>query len=519
MQHFQRKGSRAPIGGDCFASPTSERGLDHVIVFQKVVRAGQHYTLPVLYLIERLSDGQLQVHRVDSLIDFLIENSARSTTWKLRFAYVLGLLVDFTLAAKRSGKLRYSRLGPDFANALVHGTISKGAHIGSDALELYWHPKSRMLCRQLMASLMRLLTWQTNREGPRSWSNSFFVKNSDPVAAMQAAKHHLISKRLSLLSYIDTAIGGTPLFASAIIGRPIRSNVRVFRFPAKYIWPLLFTGFRSDNGNVDEASELVAFLQAIGGCRSSEPFHVWVQDVQFIDSRPNVFLHHPEDGVIIDGQGTKWSRNDYLLHRYARRPRNKLIKDREYAGWKGLDDEASGALLYWLPIAGMQEKLARLLLNYLQSTRPRIMERRRRRGLPDHPYLLVSDGEHSDDPNSIGAPFTMTAYLAAWERAIARLSSRYNDPELQVLKEKGTTTHGLRHHYGSFLVTIGIDGHVIKQCMHHRNSLSHLVYTALTSNEIHNILTEPSKSRNYREDNLEDIIKSMRHDFTKQRYY
>lgn len=499
-------------------APRAERGLNHVIVFQKVMRTGQQYTLPILYLIEPLANGHVQVHRVDSLISYLINHSSRSSTWKLRFARAIGLLVDFTVAANRVGRLKISKLGPDFANALVHGTRVRTDSAVSDALGLYWSTRSRGVCKDLMKSLQRFLTWQIDNEGVRSWSYSFHTPNTDPVAAMRAAKHTLISKRTSLLSYIDRAVDAGPIFGSGITGQPARPGSRVFRFPTNYLWPFLFECFRSEYDYVDEASEIVALVQAMGGCRSSEPFHFWVQDVQFVAGEPVIFLHHPEDGTVTDNNGVKYTRSQYLLEYYSRQPRNRLHKHKEFAGWKGLDEEAIGAPIYWLPVEGIGRTLAKVLLHYIQFTRPQIMRKRAKLGLPDHPYLLVSDGEHSDDPASTGAPFTMSAYYSAWQRAIARLKTRYGDPRLEVLKRQGTTTHGLRHFYGSFLRTLGLDGLVIQSCMHHKSKLSHLVYTALTPTEINNLLSERAKSSDHTNHrSVEEALAGMRQAFDRQR--
>jgi integrase len=503
---------------DFLSAPGAERGLNHVIIFQKVVRTGQQYMLPILYLIQPLAHGHVRVHRVDALIDYLINHSSRSSTWKLRFARAIGLLVDFTVAASGSGKLKISKLGSDFANALVHGTKVKTDKAVSDVLGLYWSTRSRGVCKELMKSLQRFLNWQVDTEGVRSWSYSFLSINSDPVAAMRAAKNKLISKRTSLLSYIDRAFDSQPIFASGITGERPGSGRRIFRFPSKFLWPLLFEGFRSKTDHIDEASEIVAFIQAMGGCRSSEPFHLWVQDIQFVDGEPIIFLHHPEDGAVIDDQGVRWTRSQYLLENYSRRPRNKLHKQKEFAGWKGVDEEAIGSPIYWLPIDGIGRTLAKLLLHYLQVTRPQIMRKRRKLGLPDHPYLLVSDGEHSDDPTSTGAPFTMSAYYSAWERAIARLSARYGDPTLTVVKNHGTTTHGLRHFYGSFLRTLGLDGLVIQACMHHKSKLSQLVYTALTPTEINTLLSKRAKTdAPIEHKSVEEALASMRQTFNRQR--
>ncbi|MDL2403205.1 hypothetical protein [Rhizobium mayense] len=495
-------------------SKRAERGKNHVIVFQQVRRAGLSYTLPVLYLIQPLNGGRVSLHRVDGLLDLLIANSSKSNTWKLNYARAFGLMADCATALMSKGKLKFRTFGKDFANALRSGTIQVRAD-GTviDELDLFWHPRSRRTCKELLKALTRYL-----EKAPRSAIKNKLLQSflgPEVVATTNMAREALIRSRQRLLSHLDTTEKTPPDRASGIIGRAPNSTNTTHRFPTAYVWPMLFEGFTSPRGGTDETAQLLAHFQILGGCRSCEPFHIWVQDVQFIEGRPVVFLHHPEESDVEGRDGKVGTRSTYLKMRHTRMSRNRLFKGKEAVGWKGLEDEKIGAVIQWLPIPGVEERVARLLVHYLSVTRPRLMKRRRALGLPDHPYLLVSSGQWDDDDSRIGAPYTRSAYYGAWGRAVGRIAKIYKDPSLKVEKKRGTTTQAGRHFYGSFLKTIGADNDLIRRCMRHLNERSQIPYTKLTPAETNEILqTAAKKGLPAGFSSIADAIASMKRKFT-----
>ena len=128
----------------------------------------------------------------------------------------------------------------------------------------------------------------------------------------------------------------------------------------------------------------------------------------------------------------------------------------------------------WLPI-GIQAISWEALQIYLTRVRPSLIEARLRRGLPDHPFLLVCDG--SSRESSVGDLYTEAAFRGSWGRALGRLQARYGDPRLIVGKALGTTPHALRHSYGGLLADLGLKPDIIQECMHHVSPFSQLTYT------------------------------------------
>jgi integrase len=315
----------------------------------------------------------------------------------------------------------------------------------------------------------------------------------DPLSGLRAAFRYVTQQNRSLLAHLSKAQNRQPPLQAFVGSFGSSSQAQsTYRFPAKYVWPLLFLGFSSSAGETDETAQLLSLMLFAGGLRSSEHFHLWVQDVQFVGGDVAVFLHHPADGIVYDVTGKSLTRAAYLNKKphAFREPRNRRRK-RGHAGFKGTSGEAE---IIWLPLDDLKRELAQRMSHYLTVTRPRLMRLRRERGYPDHSFLFVSSGHlFGENTNAIGSPYTMEAFKGAWRRAIARTSSLKGDPELTVSKRKGTTPHGARHFYGTFLKTIGVSGEVIMRCMRHKSPYTHLRYTELTPQEINEIISRRMK--------------------------
>ncbi|WP_165447874.1 site-specific integrase [Rhizobium ruizarguesonis] len=355
-----------------------------------------------------------------------------------------------------------------------------------DGLGLYWQPKRQENAKRHLLALTNFLKSPAN--GDEGWRLASTPDFADPFFSIRVAYHYVVRRNKSLLAHLkgraEREVESHP-YSGLFSAKP--DGGRTYRFPTRYVWDLLYNGFTSGrDGEIDETAQLIAFLLFAGGSRLSELFHVWVNDLQWIDDLPLIFLHHPREGRV-HHKGRNLNRVEFLESQ-TRIPRNKRQK-RGHAGFKGLAGELDGAQLIWLPIDILQEELGKRLRHYLAVTRPRIMRLRRAKGLPDHNYLFVGSGKmFGNNTNAIGEPYTIEAFRSAWKAAIGRVSNLRDDPNLTVAKRKGTTPHGARHFYGTFLKTIGCDGEIIAECMHHKSPFSHLRYTQLMPSEINEIL-------------------------------
>ncbi len=479
-----------------------ERGLHHFKVWQTVYKGKQSERLPVLYIIDS-GGARLRILRLDALVDYLFDNSARSGSWMLDIARTVGFLIDFVQAWLPFLRAARNRSHPEashdailkrFVRSYLNGTRSATDGVSVDGMGLYWLPKPQRAAKKSLLRLTEFL--RSPAVGDIAWRTAVDQDPGGPMVAIRIAHQRVIQKNKSLLAHLAddevTLPSGRHLggLTTALSG-----ETPTYRFPIKYIWQFLFQGFQSKRTKqADETAQLVAFLLFAGGGRCSEYFHAWVQDVQFVGNEPIFVFHHPRDGMVVDEFGRRMSRAEHLLNQpRARRPRNTLRK-RGHAGFKGLAEEAYGAQLIWLPVKELVEEISTRLRHYIFVTRPRIMALRKGQGLPDHNYLFVGTGQtFASNTNEIGAPYTLEAFRSAWNRAIARTSVICNEPELTVAKHKGTTPHAARHFYGSFLKSLGCSSEDITGCMHHKSPFSALKYTALTPAEMNEIIHRRSE--------------------------
>lgn len=469
-----------------------ERGLNFLYVSQLVLRGDKQFVWPVLYIIENGGDNTCLI-RLDSLLDYFEEHSARSHQWRVIHARAIGHMIDHSVEAlrtlsdqqrKATGEPIERYLLRKFALSVVKGTVVVDKHkTRTDRLNLFWHARGKEADR-ILAAVSRYLNWLGERDVSTRWAfaASVDVVLESPIYAFRMAAELAIRKRKSLLSYVKGEERKPSHRYAGITGERPRANNPVYSFPNKYVVPLLFEGFRSDGGEIDHAAELIALFLLGGGLRSCEPFHFFVSDVQFLANEPVVFMHHPQHGRIIS-QGTTMDRADYLSRRYGLLPRNKQSGAGK-AGWKSVLGDETGTPVFWLPVQALQERITNKLRRYVMQIRPAIM-RARPPHLGDHPFLFVNprDSINSGGGN-IGDPYTMTALRGAWERAVGRIARIRDDPALTVKKEMGTTLHGPRHHYGRFLRTLDLPPDVIQRAMHHRSIFSQDAYTRLTAAEI-----------------------------------
>ncbi len=252
-------------------------------------------------------------------------------------------------------------------------------------------------------------------------------------------------------------------------GRRIGNLPEAKAFPVEYIDALLWRGFARKEHHGDARpwmrfhlrDILVTLLCLYGGCRESEPMHLWVDDV-FVDPDDSelalVLIHDPEDGVAdytdpLTGARRKTSRADFLQrHCGGRVPLNRET-GRRHAGWKGAlltHRERRAFQVFWI-----DREAGRLFLTlwrmYLLHARPLALQT---------PWaFLTKDGQ----------PLGVEAFSDAFAAAIRRIG-------LSPAKWAGTTTHGLRHRYGQWLNDLGVGDKEGQVALHHLNAKSQEIY-------------------------------------------
>ena len=250
-------------------------------------------------------------------------------------------------------------------------------------------------------------------------------------------------------------------------------------FPEDQFSRLITDGFvrRGYKGHADVIERinardaLIALLMHGGGLRVSEPFHLWVHDVQVHPEDPTqavVRIYHPSDGLAPgdwltpDGTRTK-NRADYLKLRYARTPRHLLYGSPQWAGWKhnALDSRQTMSMA----VSWRSPEFARLfLVLWTRWLRERAMYE------PNHPYAFTTMKLGQRGGGHPGSIYTVSAFIGAHRRAVERIG-------LVAAKANGTTPHGHRHAMGQLMTDLELPPAAIMKILHHCSLESQNPYT------------------------------------------
>lgn len=484
------------------------RGLHHLIVVQRIPTV-PGLEIPVLYLDERKEDGSIVLQPLQALTNYFIANSAMSTTWMRQRASALGMLFDY-LQQRRDHLLELAKSElhchfrialTQFQNHLFRGTLVLDDDKVVDPTGLYWMQSSPGRAMNVMRALSDFTAWVQETEV----DNTLVRQPADiivPATGRDTARFLYIARykrEVSFFAHIKRVSkqrqpSNEAIFGSGAGGVNSAGHVQ---FPRQHLVSFIRAGFlvgrsKSELQNYeDHAAKIVTMLCAFGGIRRSEALHVWTNDVQWANGSPVVFLHHPVQGKIHYADEGEMLRADFLRRYHQMEPRN-LVRGKFHAGWKGIKCNSEWwTQIYWLPLDGITEAFSEAVRTYLLDIRPELMRYRRKRGLQDHPFLLVSTGyaNHDSDLDSVGAPYTYAAYRNAWARAVTRLRKITKDDNIIVKKKLGLTPHGLRHLYGSLLKELNVPANIIQEGLHHRSPLSQLVYTQPTAEHVHDVLS------------------------------
>jgi hypothetical protein len=498
-----------------------ERGRHHLIVKQMVRTESGPRKLPKLYVLAPIADGGIELRAFEPLLEYFEERSGMSYDWKRNTSRAIGLLIDFSMAMSgthrfkewaEEGKLQ-RRLYRGLAIALVRGTGTMGPDGRiQDPCGLHWWPLGKGQAGVLLRSLSLFFKWMAEDDANSSWAVAASTEKigEHPVVALRLAAELQLRTQAALLGHLKGVQKDPSHPFPFIVGTPPKFEGAVPTFPARHVISFLRHGFADRWGNRNEAAELLAHLAFGLGVRESEPLHLFVTDIQFVAGVPWVFFHHPSEGKVSDGQGGLVTRRQYL-QRFGLLPRCD-DQGRNKSGWKGMSDDVYGTPGFWLPIDSIRNRAAELLKRYIFVTRPAIMAARPR-SLGDHPFLFVNPRNvRGRNTGEIGDPYTIEAYEGAWESAVRRVGRLSGDPVMDRMeKNRGNTPHGARHFFGKFLFSSGVEGSVIKRCMHHKTLAAHLAYTRLTPAEINDILHKASRG-----DCVDAPFKDLRNDFMSQ---
>jgi hypothetical protein len=414
---------------------------------------------------------------LEPLVDYFLERSNRSWSWKDKVVRGVGLLLDY-MAANEGVFEKPKELFQTFVQRLYTGTINE--EDGLDPSGLYWRPVSASRVNGLVHAVSEFSDWMADRLEAAP-VNPLRAATGYEERLHWAAWHHQHNRAFLAHTWErDKASGNAQKSRHAATRRRPKSNsAGVKFFPESRIFDLLFQGFlRPGQGASPQLAErlnlrdiLITILLHGGGLRVSEPFHLYVHDVRPDPYDPDVALvrvYHPEEGTAPSdwkdekGRPIACRREAYLRGKYGMRPRTQYADtDGLHAGWKDpkLDDPSAMFLhVHWFPRdwGRLFKKLWDLyLLQLAQIDR-------------GHPFAFVSF-----HPKWAGRPYSLDSYRENHGKAVAAIG-------LIPAKMEGTTPHGHRHATGQRLLNAKVDARFVRAVLHHKSVESQLVYSEPT---------------------------------------
>lgn len=372
--------------------------------------------------------------------------------------------VDFTEVGHRS--IVYTA----FAHDLQFGTYRDG----KDVYGLNWKATSQANLQRLLGCLIKFSDWLVMRYG--STMLNPLEQNASYGDQIICWRRWNNQKTGSLLAHIKNSHRALSNAATIRRFAPPRSrnalSQDVKAFPVEHVDSLLWKGFINPGAENDPRpwikynlrDILITMLCLYGGCRESEPLHLWIEDV-FVDpldpTTALVLIHEPFEGMVdfvdpMTGVKKKTTRADFL-HRFCggRKPLT-LETGRRHAGWKGsllTHRERRAFQVFWIDKNAGRAFLT-LWKMYLQHVRPVV---------PWMPWAFLTKATQ---------PLGAIGFSDSFTAAVRRIG-------LKPSKWSGTSTHGLRHRYGQWLNHLGLGEKEGQVAMHHRNAKSQEVYRQL----------------------------------------
>ncbi|KQT34142.1 gamma-mobile-trio recombinase GmtY [Methylophilus sp. Leaf414] len=435
--------------------------MPFVIVNGKVITddTGTSMMMPVL-----LSQGGPLL----PLIDYCL-TVRRSISWQNKLLRAVKIFLEYSESNASVDEEEWKQFR-NFSNALRFGTIDKNTK--EDPSQLYWPAFGVNEVKVIITMLSDFFDWLGRNDYPRAtkFNPQYSGSTYDQLIDRQA---YLFRRDKAFLGHVWSA--ESPRTGRAIRGEksPKVLPKRPPAFPENKIEELLFKGFKVA-GKFDYRGMAITCLLLGGGLRVSEPFHMYLADVNphWDDPTiPFVAVHHPSMGLAPNNwknqSGRRGSRAEYLSSVFGLTPRN-LIRGKLHAGWKNPAlDERWYMQVYWFPKEFYGRLFYQLWQRYLEQVA--LIDR-------SHPFAWVNL-----DREPIGGIYTISQYQKALQAAVERVGLTFG-------KIYGTTAHGPRHAYGQRAKSAQMNEIIIQRLMHHFSPDSQLVYTQPEIKEITNAI-------------------------------
>jgi len=404
------------------------------------------------------------------LLDYCLTRvQDRSPAWMTKVVRSVGMFLEYLAVNPQEHDTHL--LFQNFAQRLYSGTFD--LQTGIDPSGLAWPAYSAPDAKRIISNLTFFFEWLSEESPGAGQVNPRYAGDSFDRACDRAAYIH--RRDAAILGHCWGANASASSQGHAV-GR--RRSQQVYNseppaFPEERFFELLTHGFKVGN-RYDYRGMLITLL-CDAGCRESEPFHLYCEDVVPDPINPKsalVRIHHPSEGFAprgwrdVQGRERKANRATYLAERFGLSPRNQLYGKRA-AGWKGgMHDGEYYKEVYWFP-----PQAGELFLTIWKKYLRQVAQINR-----THPFAFINLGKEAR-----GDMYTLSSFNKAHARACARIG-------LLVRKELGTTEHGHRHAYGRRLKNAGVEPSFVRRFMHHSSEESQKVYTNPTTQETRDAL-------------------------------
>lgn len=427
--------------------------------------------LPVIYT----QNGVLK-----SYLDYSIYKRNKSMSWIDASARAVCLLVEFVEFNKTHYKYP-ADLFSAFSEKLFSGTITPN---GEDPTGLRWRKRSIQNGNKIISYVTQYSDWLCDHKE---------LNNKDNLNPWREATSH--EERLNWAAYShkhkNAFLAHTWSKKSAQDKNKLSRNVRykqehrgndnnsaLNRFPDEYIDDLIHKGFVKPGvlatapayTRLELRDILITMLLHFGGLRRSEPFHLWLEDIELHPENSNealVCVYEPEIGLspMSYTNGRIEVREETLAKNFQLLPRNKYEKSKKvYAGWK--NNKLSPSKKNYMVVNWFEPSTGEQFLFYwrLYLSKQRVSPHKNRK----HPYAFT---------NQFGDPYSIDAFERKYKKAIERIGLDFD-------KDLGTTPHGHRYAYINRLEAAGVSHLFVANAVHHKSIKSQDTYKSLSPSEI-----------------------------------
>lgn len=434
-----------------------------------------------LYMKSIVVESGVLLQHLQYLKEMTLTKS-RSASWRRQSIQAIRLLIDYT-AANHSVFENPKEMFKAFRDRMYNGTVAED---GTDDTNLRWSSKSDSSGNRIINHITDYSDWLYKESGGDSalLNPKRDATKTERMLNLAAFNHknnnaflgHTVSEDVKE-QYVNEA-------REVGLNKTTQPDYDPSKaFSENRIWELLSIGFARKGvpasappyERYNLANVLITMLLHFGGLRTSEPFHIYIDDIIPNFGLEQIRVYHPFQGLAPDWFRTKTqqpnaNRQRFLLQQYQLKPRWKHHNSTYAAGWKKpvVNHKGNYFNVFLFGAKDIQKTFLELFNMYITHQRVEPLDVR------EHRFLFT---------NKNGDPLSMDSFKKAHKSAVKKIG-------MIPLLDHGGSPHSHRHSYGTRLHDCGIDSFIIKQCMHHASIEAQEIYKTPNLKKINKALVE-----------------------------